>query len=98
MQRINTPSVFNLKQVNKIIAEDVNRAGEFWNSIPFNYFYDSGRAVLYSANGDFFSNASRKLRICTFKNPQHGIRAQMVLKLKNKLQMTEIEKDSHIDF
>ena len=29
MQRINTPSVFNLKQVNKIIAEDVNRAGEF---------------------------------------------------------------------
>ena len=31
------------------------------------------------------------------KNPQHGIRAQMVLKLTDKLQMAEIETDSLID-
>ena len=33
----------------------------------------------------------------TIKNPQHGIRAQVVLKLTNKLQMAEIETDSRID-
>ena len=33
----------------------------------------------------------------TIKNPQHGIRAQMVLKLTNKLKMVEIETDSRID-
>ena len=32
----------------------------------------------------------------TIKNPQHGIRAHMVLKLTNKLQMAEIETDSRI--
>ena len=31
------------------------------------------------------------------KNPQHRIRAQMVLKLTNKLQMVEIKTDSTID-
>ena len=31
------------------------------------------------------------------KNPQHGIRAQMVLELLNKLKMVEIETDSRID-
>ena len=36
----------------KIIAEDVNRAGEFRNSAPIK-FYDSNRAVLYVANGGF---------------------------------------------
>ena len=33
----------------------------------------------------------------TIKNPQHGIRAQMVLKLTNKLKMVEIETDSLIN-
>ena len=33
----------------------------------------------------------------TIKNPQHGIRVQMVLKLIQKLQMVEIETDSRID-
>ena len=33
----------------------------------------------------------------TIKNPHNGIRAQMVLKLTNKLQMAEIETDSRID-
>ena len=31
------------------------------------------------------------------KTPQHRIRAQMVLKLTNKLKMVEIETDSRID-
>ena len=83
-------------QVDKIIAEDVNRAGEFWNSAP-SYFYDSDRAGLYAANEGFSSNACRKLMTRKVKNLQHGIRAQMVLKLTNKLQMAEIETDSRID-
>ena len=33
----------------------------------------------------------------TIKNPQHGTRAQMVLKLTNKLQVAEIETGSRID-
>ena len=33
----------------------------------------------------------------TLKNPQHGIRAQMMLKLSNKLKIVEIETDSRID-
>ena len=33
----------------------------------------------------------------TIKNPQHGIRAQMVLKLANKPQMVENENDSRSD-
>ena len=33
----------------------------------------------------------------TIKNPQHGIKAQMVLKLANKLHVVEIETDSSID-
>ena len=33
----------------------------------------------------------------TIKNLQHGIRAQMVLTLTNKLKMVEIETDSRID-
>ena len=31
------------------------------------------------------------------KNTKHGIRAQKVMELTNKLQMAEIETDSHID-
>ena len=34
--------------------------------------------------------------MCKIKNPQAGIRAQMVLKLINKLKMVETESDSHI--
>ena len=33
----------------------------------------------------------------TIKNPQNGIRQQMVLELTNKLKMVEIETDSRID-
>ena len=33
----------------------------------------------------------------TIKNPQHGIKAQIVLKLTNKLQLAEIETDSRTD-
>ena len=33
----------------------------------------------------------------TIKNLQHGIRAQMVPKLTNKLYMVETETDSRID-
>ena len=80
----------------KVIAENVNRAGEFRNSTPI-IFYDSSRAVLYTANGEFSSNACRKLMTRTIKYPQHGMRAQMVLKLKNKLQMEKSETDSRID-
>ena len=69
-------------------AEDVDLAGESQNSTPI-IFYDSNRAVLYAANGEFFSNACRKLMTRTIKKPQHGIRAQLVLKLTNKLQMTD---------
>ena len=49
-------------QVDKIIAGDVNRAGEFRNSTPV-VFYDSSRAVLYAANGKLSSNACRKFMI-----------------------------------
>ena len=47
---------------------------------------------MYAANGEISSNACRKLMTRTIKNPQHGIRAQMVLKLINckwrKLKLT----------
>ena len=33
----------------------------------------------------------------TINNTQHGIRAQMVLKLANKLKLVEIETDSRMD-
>ena len=52
---------------------------------------------MYAANGGFSSNAYRKLMTRTIRNPRHGIRAQMVLKLTNILQMAEIETDSRID-
>ena len=100
MQRIYTPSIFTscrpIWKVDKIIVQDVNRVGEFWNSALI-IFYDSSRAVLYAADGEFSSNAYRKLMPRTIKNIQHGIRAQMVHKLTNKLQMVEIETDSRID-
>ena len=67
-----------------LIAEDQNRAGEFQNYVP-TILYDSSRAVLYAANCEFSSNACRKSMTCTIKNPQHGIRTQIVLKLINKL-------------
>ena len=82
-------SCCSIWQVDKIIAEDVNRAWEFRNSALIIFYYLS-RAVLYAATGEFSSNACRKLMMHTIKNPQHGIRAQMVLKLTNKLQMAEM--------
>ena len=47
--------------------------------------------------GNFLQMPAEKLMTRTIKNPQHGITAQMVLKLTNKLQMAEIETDSRID-
>ena len=91
MQRINAPSIFNLMSsilasLYKIIDEDENRPGEFRNSAPI-IFYESNSAVLYAANEDFSSNASRKLKTISIKNRQDGITAQMVLKLIHKIQM-----------
>ena len=83
-------------QVHKIIAEDINRPGEFRNSAPI-IFYDSISAVLYAANREFSSNACRKLMTRTVKNRQDGIRVQIVLNLINKLKMVETEFDSRID-
>ena len=53
----------------KIISEDVNCVGEFWNSAPI-IVYDIGSAGLYkyATNGVFFLNACRKLMACTIKN------------------------------
>ena len=69
----------------------MNRPGEFRNSAPI-IFYDSSRAVLYAANGELSSSTCGKLVTRTIKNPQHGIRAQMVLKLTKykwrKLKLT----------
>ena len=61
------------------------------------FFMTSNTAVLYVANGEFSSNACRKLMTRTNKNPHHGTRTQMVFELTNKLQMAEIEIDSRID-
>ena len=76
MQRITTPSIVTscrpIWQIDEIITKDVSCAGEFWNSVPIS-FYDSSSAVLYAANGEFYSNACRKLMTRTIKNPQHGI-------------------------
>ena len=46
----------------------------------FFFSLDSSRAVLYAANGECSSNACRKLITRTIKNPQQGVRAQIVLK------------------
>ena len=79
------------------MAENVSRVGEFRNSTPIIFMTQAG-AVLCAANEEVSSNACRKLmRRRTIKNPQHGIRAQMVLKLTNKLQKAEIETNSRID-
>ena len=83
-------------QVHKIIAEDVNRPGEFRNSTPI-IFCDSISAVLYAANRGFSSNACRKLMTRTIKNRQCVIRVKIVLNLINKLKMVETEFDSRID-
>ena len=80
-------------QVHEIIAEDVNRPGEFRNSAPI-IFFDSINAVLYAANSEFSSNACRKLMTRTIKNGQDGIRVKIVLNLTNKLRMVETEFDS----
>ena len=58
-----------------------------WDFAASIIFYDSKRAVLYAANGDFSSNACRKLKTISIKNCQDGIRAQMVLKRISKKQM-----------
>ena len=42
-------------------------------------------------NMEFPSNACKKLKTHTIKNPQHGVRAQMVLKPTNNQQMVETE-------
>ena len=83
-------------QVHKIIAEDLNRFGEFRNSAPI-IFYDSISAVSYAANREFSSNACRKLMTRTIKNRQDGISVKIVLNLINKLKMVETEFDSRID-
>ena len=83
-------------QVHKVIAEDVNRPGKFWNSAPV-VFYDPIRAVFYAANREFSLNACRKSIMRTIKNPQDGIRVKIVLKLTNKLKMVEIETISRVD-
>ena len=53
-------------QAYKVIAEDVNRPGEFLSSALI-IFYDSNSAVLYAANGDFSSNACTKLKTISTK-------------------------------
>ena len=83
-------------QAHKIIAEDVNRAGEFRNSAPI-IFYDSISAVLYAANREFSSNACRKLISRTIKNRQNGIRVKIVLNLTKKLKMVTTEFDNRTD-
>ena len=83
-------------QAYKIVAEDENRPGEFWHSAPI-IFYDSNSTVLYAANGNFSSNACRKLKTISITNRQDGIRVQMVVKLISKIQMTKIEADSRMD-
>ena len=75
-----------IQQAYKIIVENENRTGEFRNFAPI-IFYDSNSAVLYDANGDFSSNACRKLKTIPIKNRQDVIRAQIVLKLISKIQM-----------
>ena len=45
----------------------------------------------------FLQMPGRKFMMLKIKNPKHGIRMQMVLKLTNKLKMVEIETDSRID-
>ena len=45
------PSCCQIWQASKIIAEDENRPGEFWNSAPI-ILYDWNSAALYAANGD----------------------------------------------
>ena len=83
-------------QVHKIIAENVNRPGEFLKFFS-NYFYYSIGAVLYAANTELSSNACRESIMRTIKNPQDGIRVNIVLKLTNTLKMVEIEIDSRTD-
>ena len=61
-------------QVHKIIAEDVNRPGEF--KIPLQLFFMTQSGQLFTLQ--FSSSAYRKLMTRTVKNPQHGIREQMV--------------------
>ena len=61
-------------QVDKIIAEDENRPGEFWNSAQI-IFYESNSAVLWAANAEFSSNTCRKLETISIKNRQDGIKA-----------------------
>ena len=60
---------------------------------PLQLFFMT-QAVLYAVEGEFSSNACRKLMTRKIKNPRHEKSAQMVLKLTNKLQMVEIEIDS----
>ena len=47
-------------QVDKVIAEYVNRPGEFWNSAPV-IFYDSSRAVLYAEKLGIFFKCLQKI-------------------------------------
>ena len=87
------------RQIWQVHKNNSSRCKSTWGILKFrsNYFYDSIRVVLYAANREFSSNACKKLMTRTIKNPQHGIRAQMVLKLTKKLKMVETETDSPID-
>ena len=51
------------------------------------FFMTQNSAVLYAANGDFSSNACRKIKTISIKNRQDGIRVQTVAKLISKIQM-----------
>ena len=46
---------------------------------------------MYASNGGFSSNACRKLMTSTIKNPQHGIRVQLVLKLTNDYKWRKLK-------
>ena len=56
--------------------------------IPLQLFFMTQTVqFLYAANGDFSSNACRKLKTISIRDRLDGIRAQMVLKLISKIQM-----------
>ena len=54
--------------------------------IPLQSFFMTQTVqFLYATNGDFSSNACRKLKTISIKNRQDGIRVQMVVKLISKI-------------
>ena len=72
-----------------------NHAGYFEIPLQLLFFMtQAGKFGTVYCNGKFSSNVHTMMH--TFKNPQNRIRAQMVVKLTNKLQLAEIETDSYI--